>query len=503
MKSSTPRVVADGTTSAAEPLFDLPEAKPSLAWAMVESSPDALVVVDERGVIELVNRQTEVMFGYDRGDLLGRNVETLMPDRLGRAHTAHRTRYRAEPTVRSMGTGMELLARRSDGTEFPVEISLSPLVDDDSLLIMAAVRDVSERVEAEARNHEVRRLLDAIEDGVFMFDPHTLGFTYVNDGAARQVGYSRDELARMTPLHLKPEFTESTFRELLAPLVAGAVESLHVSTLHRRKDGTDTPVEIVLQIPVEEGSAVSPSCVALVRDITNRLDQEAKLREVRQREVLLADRERIGRDMHDTVIARLFGAGMALTGTVSQVDDADLSRRLDGVIDQIDDAIKEIRSTVYGLRSRLDWGRGVRGQILSLAAAQRDVLGFEPNTNLAGPIDDLSASIVDDLLAALRESLTNVAKYAKADKVTIDVFVDDDVANLVVTDDGIGFADSATDDSGTASRLSGNGLRNLTVRAASLGGSLAVSSRPGVGTVVHWSVPLVQDPESARSADSD
>ena len=110
-----------------QPLSDVDASDAMLAWAMVEASPDALVMVDEQGVIELVNRQTEVLFGCDRGDLLGHPVETLLPGRFAQIHAAHRTRYRVAPEVRSMGSDLDLLARRADGTEFPVEISLSPL----------------------------------------------------------------------------------------------------------------------------------------------------------------------------------------------------------------------------------------------------------------------------------------------------------------------------------------------------------------------------------------
>src|SRR5262245_15298975 len=104
-----------------------------------------MVIVDPDGRIELVNAQTERLFGWKRDELLGQPVEILMPERFRTAHVGHRAGYGARPRFRAMGAGMELVGRRKDGTEFPVEISLSPLQTADSLLMTAAIRDVTQR----------------------------------------------------------------------------------------------------------------------------------------------------------------------------------------------------------------------------------------------------------------------------------------------------------------------------------------------------------------------
>jgi len=117
---------------------------------LMESAPDAMVIVGANGRIVLVNRQTEQLFGYDRDELLGQPVEILIPEQFRSRHAAHRTGFVDDPKVRPMGAGLELFGVRRDGTEFPVEISLSPMETDEGRLVSAAVRDITERKRAEA-----------------------------------------------------------------------------------------------------------------------------------------------------------------------------------------------------------------------------------------------------------------------------------------------------------------------------------------------------------------
>ncbi|KIG15319.1 sensory box histidine kinase/response regulator [Enhygromyxa salina] len=127
---------------------------------LVESAPDAMVIVDARGTIRLVNGQTERVFGQTRDALIGRPVEALIPERLNAVHRVHRERYTRGPALRGMGAGMgKLLGRRPDGTEFPIEISLSPIETRDGLLICAAIRDITDRQHEEERRLSVEASL--------------------------------------------------------------------------------------------------------------------------------------------------------------------------------------------------------------------------------------------------------------------------------------------------------------------------------------------------------
>jgi PAS domain S-box-containing protein len=117
---------------------------------LLESAPDAIVVVDSDGVIRLVNRQTETLFGYERHEILGQPIEVLMPDKVRERHPGLRGAYYVDPQTRTMGAGLELTARRRDGSEFPVDIALSPLQTEEGVLVSASVRDVTDRKRAQA-----------------------------------------------------------------------------------------------------------------------------------------------------------------------------------------------------------------------------------------------------------------------------------------------------------------------------------------------------------------
>jgi PAS domain S-box-containing protein len=127
---------------------------------MLDAAPDAMVGVDREGTIVMANIQTETLFGYERGELIGRPVELLVPDRVKAAHPSHRAGYFTQPRTRPMGAGLDLAGRRADGTEFPAEISLSSIDTEDGMLALAAIRDTTDRKRAQEEMHRAREEAD-------------------------------------------------------------------------------------------------------------------------------------------------------------------------------------------------------------------------------------------------------------------------------------------------------------------------------------------------------
>jgi signal transduction histidine kinase len=198
---------------------------------------------------------------------------------------------------------------------------------------------------------------------------------------------------------------------------------------------------------------------------------------------ILEDRERIARDLHDTVIQRLFATGLSLQGTLRLVEtDPPIAvQRIESAVDELDLTVKHIRSAIFGLETTRPFGHGLRDQVVSMLAEVARPLGFEPRVLFEGPVDGgVDRKIGTELLSTMREALSNVARHAKASNVDVSVMVGQDIT-LRVVDDGIGIPPDGAP--------SGNGMRNMTARATELGGSLLVAPRPGGGTLLEWRVP--------------
>ncbi|NNF53988.1 MAG: PAS domain S-box protein, partial [Acidimicrobiales bacterium] len=170
-----------------------------------------------------------------------------------------------------------LHGRRKDGSVFPAEISLTPFGTGRQMTIMAMVRDISDRMAIDAENEKVRQSLDAVDEAIFMFHAETLEFSYVNSGACRQTGYSSAELlGGMTPIDIKPEYTEASFQEMISPLLSLDRSVVTFETVHQRKDGSRLPVEVMLQ-HLGPSPSQRTGLMALVRDITARKAQHHRL----------------------------------------------------------------------------------------------------------------------------------------------------------------------------------------------------------------------------------
>jgi PAS domain S-box-containing protein len=334
-----------------------PDIALDIAAAVAERSPDGMAVVDADGVIVFANARMADLSDYTVSQLIGTSVDVLVPSAIRGHHAGLRRAFSEAGEARPIGRGATLSMIRRDGSSIAVEIALAPVVVDGDLLVVAAVRDVGERLALERQ-------------------------------------------ARTTS-------------ELLA---------------------------------------------------------------------LADERDRIARDLHDTVLQRLFGLGLELQALTVRTEPA-LAQQISKAVDELDLIIREIRTTVFTLGSAQR--DGSFGQELGAVVAQSSrVLGFTPRVRIDGPIEAaMPPAVRTELLASLREMLGNVGRHAGAAMAEVVLTLEDDQVHLTVQDNGRGIDPEVK-------VYEGNGLRNIRERARSLGGECSVANAEHGGCVVHWYAPL-------------
>jgi PAS domain S-box-containing protein len=322
-------------------------------------------------------------------------------------------------------------------------------------------------------------LVQAVElapDGVLIIDGAGT-IVYANctmAGSDALVGTNVDALvparSRGRHAHLRGTYASNPIRR---PMGIG----LDLEMEHR--DGSTVPVEISLS-PFVQGE---PFVIVAIRDISDRLENQNRLTAAHEQLALVAERERIGRDLHDIVLQHLYGMGLT-TQAIATAADPLIAGKLESVVDDVDRIISEVRTIVFTLGPA--GRRGALGQELTDVVAQANrVLGFTPVVRIEGPVETmLSDEVRTEMVASMREALGNVARHAHASQATVVIEIVDDQVVMTVVDNGVGPpADSAL-------VTGGHGLRNLTARAAAFGGSCVLSRRDpneGSGAVLRWS----------------
>ncbi|HEX7535861.1 MAG TPA: PAS domain S-box protein [Dermatophilaceae bacterium] len=234
---------------------------------LLEAVPDALVGMDQDGVIRFVNRQTESLFGYGREDLIGQPIETLVPEYLWQIYHQHREDYFTDPRTRSSGLDLELSGRHRDGTDFPVNISMSQIDTGDVLLVVTAVRDVTSQRQAVQNAQLVAAVVEYSDDAIVGSTLEGL-ITSWNPAAERMYGYSgREIIGRSGRILAYPGRADQMYA-VLARIKAGEVVE-HLKISHLRKDGTVFPVSVTVA-PVRDEDGVIVGSSAVARDVTEQ-----------------------------------------------------------------------------------------------------------------------------------------------------------------------------------------------------------------------------------------
>lgn len=471
--------------------------------AFLDSTPDAMVITDDRGRIVHLNEQAERLFGYPLGELAGERVERLIPARHRDAHVRDRDAYLRDPRVRPMGRELPLTGARRDGTEFPVEISLSPVTVGGRRLVAAAVRDVSDRLGAERR---FRALLESAPDAIVISDAKGV-ITLVNSQAEAIFGYPRAELVGLPIEVLLPQrYRERHEKHRREYASAPRVRPMGVglTLFGRRKDGTEFPVEISLA-PLE--TPEGPVFMSAIRDASLRRRMESELKQKAH------ELERSNAELEQFAYVTSHDLQEPLRMVASYVQL--LERRYKGKLDPEADEF---------IHYAADGAMRMQRLIADLLAFSRvgthvgDLVPVESGAALARAIDNLKAAIDESgavvtsaglpriradptLLTQLLQNLVGNAIKFRGERppvIAVTATEEDAAWHFVVRDNGIGIAPEYHERVfvifqrlHARERYPGTGIglaicRKIVERH---GGRIWVESREGEGAAFHFTIP--------------
>ncbi len=471
--------------------------------ALLESTPDATLIVNAMGRIVLANSQAARAFDYDPRELIGEPVEVLLPERFRSTHVGHRSLFSQQPRTRTMGQGLELFGRRRDGLEFPVEISLSPLSTDEGTMVMSAVRDITDRKKAERK---FRGLLESAPDAMVIV-ARDGRIALVNSQLERLFGYPREELLGKSVDILVPQryrghhfkhragfFTQPRARAMGAGL----------ELYGQRRDGSEFPVEISLSpLETEEGLFASGA----IRDATER----------RRFEQTLQDASRLKSEFLATMSHELRTPLNGIIGFSEFLIDEKAGALNARQKEFLTDVLASGKHLLQLINDVLDLSKIEAGKMdlaperFDLSAAVDEVcavvsaIATSKEISLIRHVSPDVAIVTLDrhrFIQILYNLLSNGIKFTNhGGEVSLSLDRDGDELQLRVRDSGIGiraadlpklFLEFQQLDSGTGRRHDGTGLGLvLTKRLAELhGGTVRVESEVGKGSLFTVKLPL-------------
>ncbi len=412
---------------------------------VLEAAPSAMLVSDPAGRILLVNRQAERIFGHARDDLLGLRIEDLVPENVRERHAGLRQSYLAAPTARPMGAGRELLARRRDGSTFPVEVGLNPLGGDGRGdgrgEILVSVVDITQRLAAEAAlldtERQFRVLFEWAPVAFYVVEPRTGRFLGCNAKGAAQLGYTVDEIERMSIADINARHGPDVLPGMLKGIAHGA--PLHVETVHRDKAGELHDVLVSAHAMDVQGTRL---ILAAAQDITERKRMEDALKAAdRQKDDFLA---MLAHELRNPLAPLSMGLTLLLRDP--QLDDT--ARRT------VEMGLRQTRQLTHLVNDLLEVARISRGQV-SLAkelVAMQDIAGgalesvqpifAEKRQHVAVDMPRERLQVEADparMQQVLENLLHNAAKFTSpGGRISLSVALREERVVTVVEDSGVG-----------------------------------------------------------------
>lgn len=489
---------------------------------LYEAISEGIIIVNKAQEIIASNESANQLFGYNEGELINERLEVLIPRKYHKAHPSHVSGFLKNSEKRQMGNSRDLYGLRKDNTMFPVEVGLNPFTIKNDHYVMALITDITERKKAENELKHWANIFNETLNEIFIFDAKTLKFINANKGAQLNIGYTLDELKKITPIAIKPEYTEEEFRHYITPLLNKTETHLVFTTIHQRKDGTTYPVEIHLQ-PSHTGDL--ETLVAIILDITERVNYTKKLEKtVKERTLQLQEALEVEKELNElktkflSLVSHEFKT--PLSGVLSS---ATLIGKYDKGGEQQEKRIKHvnrIKSKVKYLNNiindflsieRLDNGKiSYKYVTFSLSKIINEVI-YDANMLLKEGQKIIYPDGVDDIVIEFDEKIlelvltnliSNAIKYSPENtQIKVVVLEEEEQLKISVTDAGIGIPEKEQKfvfnryfRAGNALTSQGTGIGLNIVRShlKNLKGSITFTSKQNIGTTFTVTIPTKQ-----------
>jgi PAS domain S-box-containing protein len=477
---------------------------------ILESMPDAIVIIDRDGQIVHANRQVETLFGYTPGEVMGQPVETLVPPRLRDHHVSQRLTYTDQRNRRIMGLGQELFGRRKDDSDFPVEIMLAPIDNSTNWDVLVAIRDNTKQRQAQEalRNNEekLRTLFEILPVGISFLDREGK-VSELNSALAEILGLPRSEIlagryrsgrfirADGTPMQ------PSEFASTRAKVEQKTVYNVETGIV---KDNGDITWTSVNAAPVQVADV---EAVIVTVDITERKRAEEALHKHRERLKLLSrrlvevqeeERHAIARELHDRVGQNLAALTLNLNILRNQLSGEVLEKigtRLNDSVTLVNDILTITRSVMADLRPNVLDDYGLDAAINEYAERFTQRYGIKVITHTpAKPTPRLDPGVEMTLLRIAQEALTNIARHAQATQAVMSLEMEGNEIMMTVEDNGQGILSWQK-----VNQPGSHGLRIMRERAEAFGGTLKINSTYKNGTTIEVKIPMASSSQRSGS----